>query len=320
MSKTIIPWISIPLPVDPLHVGYRVDRFIHARIPRLSRTRIQHLIRLGQVRRDGEILRPSSRVREGEVVVLLRPAPIEPATPQRYDVLHEDPDLLVIDKPAGLPVHPSARYHRHTLTAVMRTRLGGGHGWEMAHRLDRETSGVLAFGRAGASASVLKRAFQARAIDKEYRALVHGRVSAPMTIDAPLGPAPGSAVRVKMGVVASGLPATTLVEPLRDAEFRGEPITVVRLRPQTGRQHQLRAHLAHVGHGVVGDKLYGLDEQWFIDVVERGRPMTELEEHLGLSRHALHAYALGLPHPARDEWVTFRAPWPRELAAIADLD
>lgn len=316
-------WIPIPLPVGAAHDGYRVDRFIHARIIRLSRTRIQTIIERGQVRdARGPIVRPAHRVHAGEVVTVLRPAPPEPEVVLDYTVRYEDPDLLVIDKPAGLPVHPSARYHRHTLTAVMRTRLGVGHGWEMAHRLDRETSGVMVFGRRGGSGSVLKRSFQHREIDKEYLALVHGRLEDARIIELPLGPAQGSEIRVKMGPRAlddGGVPARTEVEPLAGGSFRGEPITLVRARPRTGRQHQIRVHLAELGHGIVGDKLYGIEEAWFLDVVEHGRPMAELGEELGLWRHALHAVRLELPHPRDGHRLSFGAPWPEELAAILPL-
>ncbi len=302
------------------HDGYRLDRFVSARIPRLSRTRIQLIIAHGQVRdASGPIARPARRVRAGEVITLLRPAPPEPPVVLDYAVLHQEPALLVVDKPAGLPVHPSARYHRHTLTAVMRQRLGPEHGWEMAHRLDRETSGVMLFGRCGASASVLKRSFQRREIDKHYLAIVHGELNTATTIDIPLGPAQDSEIRVKMGSRAvddGGQLACTEVEPLSRGRFRGEPITLVRARPRTGRQHQIRVHLALVGHGVVGDKLYGIEESWFLDVVERGRPLDEVGDHLGLPRHALHATRIELPHPVHGGRVMFSAPWPADLAAI----
>ena len=316
-------WIPIPLPVDETVDGYRLDRFIHAKIPRLSRTRIQQIIARGQVLRGQERLeRPSARVRAGEIVTLMRPAPKEPPVPLRYDVLHQEPGLLVLDKPAGLPVHPSATYQRHTLTAVMRTRLGEGHGWEMAHRLDRETSGVMVFGRRGSTGSVLKRAFAERRIEKRYLALVHGIVESSTVIDEPLAFAEGSEVRVKMGVVPAergGMPARTEVTPLQRGTFRDEPITLVSLRPHTGRQHQLRVHLAHVGHGIVGDKLYGLDERWFIEVAEDRLPMAALDDMLGLWRQALHAASLTVPHPVTGETMTFEAPWPTELAEILAL-
>ncbi|MEX1364013.1 MAG: RluA family pseudouridine synthase [Nannocystaceae bacterium] len=315
-------WIAIPLAVGQAHDGYRVDRFIQARIPRLSRTRVQGFIAKGQVRdAQGPVGRPAQRVHAGQVVTLLRPAPPEPAVVLDYTVRHEDPDLLVVDKPAGLPVHPTATYHLHTLTAVMRQRLGVGHGWDMAHRLDRETSGVMVFGRRGGSASVLKRSFARREIVKEYLALVHGELTTPRVIEIPLGPALDSEIRVKMGERSlgdGGQVARTEIEPLSRGCFRGQPVTLVCARPKTGRQHQIRVHLALVGHGVVGDKLYGLPESWFLDVVEHGRPLAELDAHLGLGRHALHAWRIDLPHPRHGGRVRYGAPWPPELAALIE--
>jgi 23S rRNA pseudouridine1911/1915/1917 synthase len=181
----------------------------------------------------------------------------------------------VIDKPAGLPVHPSASYHRHTLTQLMRTRLGAGHGWEMAHRLDRETSGVMVLGRQrGGSARALKRAFFAREVEKVYWALCHGCLEGQVRIDMSIGPCKGSAIRIKMGPRAmddDGLAAATTVRPLARGEHRGEPITLVEARPETGRQHQIRVHLAEIGHPLLGDKLYGLDEARFLAIVDGGR-------------------------------------------------
>ena len=166
---------------------------------------------------------------------------------------------------------------------------------------------------------MLKRSFQRREVDKEYLALVHGRLATACTLEVPLGAAAGSEIRVKMGPRAladGGLPACTEVEPLAEGSFRGEPITLVRARPWTGRQHQIRVHLALHGHGIVGDKLYGVEEAWFLDIVEGGRPMAEIGDHLGLWRHALHAARIELPHPSDGRRVSFEAPWPAELAAI----
>ncbi|MBL8974174.1 MAG: RluA family pseudouridine synthase, partial [Myxococcales bacterium] len=215
-----------------------------------------------------------------------------------------------------------------TLTALMRERLGSGHGWEMAHRLDRETSGVLIFGRHGGSATALKRAFFARAVEKRYWALVTGCIEGHVRIDMPLGPARDSAIRIKMGpreVEDGGLTAVTEVVPLARGTFRGAPITLVECRPETGRQHQIRVHLTQIGHPLLGDKLYGLPEAKFLAIVEReaegqalppARALAELEAELGLARHALHAASLAFPHPADGRPVRFTAPWPADLAAI----
>lgn len=314
--------IFIPLVVDTGRDGFRLDRFLASRIARLSRTRVQQIVAAGRVRRadTGEVLlRPAQRLRAGEALILERPAPREPPVVLDYAEVHRDPDLLVLDKPAGLPVHPSARYHRHTLTALMRERLGAGHGWEMAHRLDRETSGLLLLGRHGASASALKRAFFARAIDKRYWALCHGCIEGHVRIDMSLGPAEGSAIRIKMGprrIGDGGVTAATQVRPLAHGEFRGRPITLIEARPETGRQHQIRVHLAELGHPLLGDKLYGVDEAKFLAIVDGGRPLAELEAELGLARHALHAVSLELEHPTGGQRVRFTAPWPADLAAI----
>lgn len=323
--------IHIPLVVDAARDGFRLDRFLATRIVRLSRTRVQQIVAAGRVRRadTGEVLlRPGQRMHAGEALVIERPAPREPSVVMDYRELHRDAELLVLDKPAGLPVHPSARYHRHTLTALMRERLGSGHGWEMAHRLDRETSGVLIFGRHGGSATALKRAFFARAVEKRYWALVTGCIEGHVRIDMPLGPARDSAIRIKMGpreVEDGGLTAVTEVVPLARGTFRGAPITLVECRPETGRQHQIRVHLTQIGHPLLGDKLYGLPEAKFLAIVEReaegqalppARALAELEAELGLARHALHAASLAFPHPADGRPVRFTAPWPADLAAI----
>jgi 23S rRNA pseudouridine1911/1915/1917 synthase len=305
--------------------GYRLDRFLALRFTRMSRNRVHKMLAAGGVRcrSSGEVLAKNAlRVRAGQTLVIRRPAPTEPPVVLDYAILHQDPDLLVLDKPANLPVHPSARYHRNTLTALLRRRLGPGHGWEMAHRLDRETSGVMVFGRRQGSGPLLKGSFFRREVGKEYLALVAGRFEGTTLVDIPLGPALGSQILIKVGrreLDDGGVPAQTEVEALAHAEFRGAPITLVRCRPRTGRTHQIRVHMAALGHPLLGDKIYAVSEQEFLDVVENGRPVAELEAKLGLARHALHARSLTLPHPITGATVRFESPWPAELAAIVPL-
>lgn len=315
--------IAIPLEVDPARDGYRLDRFLSHKFRRLSRNRIHQMIARERVIDEGSgvaLTKNSGRVRAGQRLVIHRPAPVEPPVVLDYSVLFEDEWVLVIDKPAGLPVHPSARYHKHTLTAVMRGRLGPDHGWEMAHRLDRETSGVMVFGR-GDSMRQLKGSFFRREVRKEYLALVHGRLEDPVSIDVSLGAAEDSRILIKVGprpIEDGGLEALTRIEPLDFGTFRDEPITLVRALPRTGRTHQIRAHLEYIGHGIVGDKIYGADERVFLEVVEDGRSLDEVGKELGLSRQALHASRLAFPHPATGEHVEFEAPWPPALAAILE--
>jgi 23S rRNA pseudouridine1911/1915/1917 synthase len=317
--------IEFELEVGTAAEGVRLDRFLTQRFVRMSRSRVHKMLEAGGVRcrSSGEVLRKCSlRVRAGQVLVIRRPAPTEPAVLLDYGVIHQDEHLLVLDKPGNLPVHPSARYHRHTLTALMRRRLGPGHGWEMAHRLDRETSGVMVFGRRQGSGPLLKGSFVRREVEKVYLALVAGVLEGPREIDIPLGPAKGSAILIKVGpreLDDGGMPAITHVAPIAYGEFRGAPISLVECRPRTGRTHQIRVHLAEIGHPLLGDKLYATSEQEFLDVVENGRPVSELEDRLGLWRHALHARSLGFPHPLTRERLSFTAAWPPELAEILPL-
>lgn len=314
--------LQIPLTVDAARDGFRLDRFLTSKITRLSRTRVQQIVAAGRVRRadTGEpLLRPAQRLRAGESLIVERPAPKEPPVVMDYTVLHADAALLVLDKPAGLPVHPSASYHRHTLTQLLRTRLGAGHGWEMAHRLDRETSGVMVLGRRGGSAATLKRAFFSRTVEKTYWALCRGCLEEQVRIDMPLGPALGSAIRIKMGPRAlddGGLTAVTVVRPLAVGEHRGAKITLVEARPETGRQHQIRVHLAEIGLPLLGDKLYGLPEAKFLAIADGSRSMASLGEELGLARHALHAASLAIDHPEDGLRRLFTASWPADLAEI----
>ncbi len=319
--------ITIELDVGLVGDRVRVDRYLASLFTRLSRARIHKMIAQGRVRDvgSGAVLDKASRLREGQRLVVQRPRPQEPNVVLDYRELFRDDDLLAIDKPAGLPVHPSARYHLHTLTALMRERLGSQHGWEMAHRLDRETSGVMLFGRRGRSEVTLKQAFFRREVAKEYLALVHGHLERSTVIDIPLGAASDSKIRIKVGPRAEalgGLPARTEVTPLAHGSFRDHPITLIRACPQTGRTHQIRVHLDAIGHAILGDKMYGIAEDRFLAVMEGGRPIGELEEELGLSRHALHAYRLTFRHPTRreSETMVLTSPWPRELADLLTCD
>ena len=303
--------ITIRFTVQPAHDGWRLDRFIKARISRLSRTRIQKMIR-SQAELGGPAVRPSSRVRAGQEVTLLRPAPEEPDVPLTYDVLYSDEALLAIAKPAGLPVHATARFHRHTLTAVLRQRFPEGEVPQLAHRLDRETSGVMLLGRNRQAGSGLKESFRRRRVHKRYLALVHGRPDDRWTVDLPLGPDVPSGIRVKMGVVKDGLPALTRFETL---ERRGA-FSLVDASPETGRQHQIRAHLGACGFPVVGDKLYG-EEPCLLEYLETG--MTDsLLDRLLLPRQALHAAGITFPHPVTGEETNIECALPEDLVEFWD--
>jgi 23S rRNA pseudouridine1911/1915/1917 synthase len=247
-------------------------------------------------------------------VVLLRPAPVEPDVPRTFNVLYQDEQIVAIDKPAGLPVHATARFHRNTLTSVLRERfaeVGSGEVPILAHRLDRETSGLVLLGATREAAVALKDLFRRRRIEKRYLAIVFGEAPDQGVVDLPLGPDGASGIRVKMGVDPNGLPARTRY---RSLEARGG-FTLLEAHPETGRQHQIRAHLAALGHPVVGDKLYGHDPGCFFEFLETG--WTEsLEQRLLLPRQALHAADVTLPHPASGEPLAISCPMPADLQAF----
>ncbi len=299
--------ITIRFTVQPCHDGWRLDRFIKARISRLSRTRIQKMIR-SQEELGAAALRPSARVRAGQEVALLRPAPEEPDVPMYFDVLVEDAALMAICKPAGLPVHATARFHRNTLTALLRQRFQDKDEVpQLAHRLDRETSGVMLLGCTAEAGAALKASFRKRLVHKRYLAVVHGQPEQRWTVDLPLGQDVASGIRVKMGVTNDGQPALTRFSTL---ERRGD-FSLVEALPETGRQHQIRAHLGACGYPIVGDKLYG-EEPFLLEYLETG--WTEsLQQRLLLPRQALHAAAVSFPHPATGEETTVESPLTEDL-------
>jgi len=307
--------ILLTFPVAPEHAGMRLDRFIQSRIPRLSRTRAAQIVAGCAYRHDGRRRRPSDRVQANEVVVLVRPRFEEPEVPRHFGVVFEDEDVLAVDKPAGLPVHPTATYHRNTLTALLRERYGDPPP-HIAHRLDRETSGVLVCGKHPLAERRLKVAFEKRRTGKRYLAIVRGAVRDDLDlIELPLGPARnGPHYLMEVRGAEGGSEARTRLA----VRERQEDHTLVELAPETGRQHQLRVHLAAVGHPIVGDKMYGPEGVApFLAYVEAGGVTTpELVGRLGHDRHALHAFELEVPHPRDGMPLRLAAPLAPDLRAL----
>jgi len=302
--------IELHFPVHPQFDGWRLDRYLAARIPRLSRSRIQKMIR-SQPELGGAPLRPSQHVRGGQTLRLLRPAPVEPDVPRTFTVLHQDAHLLAIDKPAGLPVHATARFHKNTLTAVLRERYPEGPVPGIGHRLDRETSGLMLLGIGREAVAALKQAFRQRRVEKRYLAIAHGHAPDAGVIDLALGPDLESGIRIKMAVREDGLPARTRYRTL---ERRGA-FSLIEAAPETGRQHQIRAHLAALGHPVLGDKLYGQPAEVWLEYIETGWTPA-LAARLTLPRQALHAAAATFPHPGSGERLELRCPLAPDLAAF----
>ncbi|MCM2333230.1 MAG: RluA family pseudouridine synthase [Anaeromyxobacteraceae bacterium] len=304
--------------VERNYAGWRLDRYLMEKIRRLDAEKAAFLVEHRLDAADGARLEPGTLVSPGLAFSLWREAEPEPETPLHFGVVHDDGALLVVDKPSGLPIHPTARYFEHTFTALAKARFPD-RKVDPAHRLDRETSGLLACGSAPEWTSRLKRSFADGRVEKAYLAIALGAPAEDaFVVEAPLALTLQSEVRVRMHVHAGGAASATAFEVLgRRVGADRAPVVLLACRPRTGRQHQIRAHLHHVGLPLVGDKIYGPDERIFDRFTRRA--LTE-DDHraLRLPRQALHAWRLSLPHPRTGEPAAFEAPLPPDLQAFWD--
>ena len=295
--------------------GLRLDHFVKTQIERLSRTRIQQIIETQLTRVSGGTVKSSTNVIAGEHYVIRRPAKQEPPCPRTFTVVASDPRFYVVDKPGFLPVHASAKFYFNTLTRVLGERFPDEPELQICHRLDRETSGCLVVARDRAAATVIKQAFAVKdVVTKQYLALVHGVPpwTEETTLDIPLRLAqPTDATRlpfVRMLPGPGGLPSMTKVR----VEEARDGCALVRCTLLTGRQHQIRAHLAAVGFPIVGDKLYTHGDDAFIRFCNEGL-VPDLAAKFILPRHALHAARVTFPHPATKAPITAEAPLPKDM-------
>jgi 23S rRNA pseudouridine1911/1915/1917 synthase len=291
----------------------RVDRFV-ADATGLSRSHVQKLISAGNLTSDGIPLRANAVVRPGTPLRLVvpEPAPLDLAPAPDIDVaiVHEDTDLLIVDKPAGLVVHPSPGHSDGTLVNALLAHGGAASFGGIAgvrrpgivHRLDRDTSGLLMVARTDAAQASLMAQLKARRVKKTYQALVHGEVAAAVgRIEAPIGRDPKH--RTRMAIVADGRAATTGYR-VRE-RFAGW--TLLELDLVTGRTHQIRVHLDAIGHPIAGDPLYGTGTS------RRGPDVPG-----GLRRLFLHSWRLELTSPSSGELIRAEAPLPEELETVLE--
>jgi 23S rRNA pseudouridine1911/1915/1917 synthase len=306
------------LRVPPESAGMRLDRFVQSQLKRTSRTRAQYIVRRSAFDAAGKRLIASDRVSAEQRVLLWREPWDEIAVPTDLPVLYEDEHLFAIAKPAGVPVHPSARYHRNTVVKLL--ALARGHeDFTLAHRLDRETSGVLLLAKSHEADRGIKKQLQARVtVEKRYLALTWGvppqneqRVDLPLELD------PESRLRVKMRVARGGmgLTAATRFIVLGRAEHEGRSYALVACDLETGRQHQIRVHLAALGCPVVGDKLYGPDPELFARGADQSLTADD-RAVLELDRHALHAHRLAFDHPITRARLSIEAPVPADFTSF----
>lgn len=306
--------VEIPFEVARHDHGLRLDVFLCRRIPRMSRSLAARLVKRGRVRKvpfEG-ILRPSVKVAFGDRVVLKRKPLLEaPVDDVVIPIVHEDEAVVAVNKPGDLVVHPTASAYHRTAIRILRDRLGEPE-LDLAHRIDKETSGLLLLARTFEAASSLKTQFAERNVEKSYLAVVHGRPGPDrFEVDVPLRLA-ASVSNVVMEVHEAGGPAYTEVIVLA----RGRDASLVEARPKTGRQHQIRVHLLHAGHPLVGDKLYVGGEQFFMDALAGAFSPEEVQACVGHGRQALHAHAATFTHPLTCERTTLQAPLTPDLEQL----
>jgi len=284
----------------------RLDQFLAKRLPEYSRSRLQQLIRTGFVRLNEQVPRPRQIVRSGDKIDLLEP-PLEKIEtlpePIPLDVLFEDDDLIVINKPAGLTVHPGAGQREHTLVNALLsycTTLSGIGGKErpgIVHRLDKETSGCVVVAKNDIAHRELSKQFAARTVEKIYLALVAGKLRKPAgLIEEKIGRHPVHRRRMRVTSLR-GRTATTEYRVIRSSN----QASLIECRLHSGRTHQVRVHLHHLGHPVLGDKIYA--------------PRFAKN----FPRQMLHAWKLGFHHPGTGDWKILEAPLPADFATAIKL-
>ncbi len=308
------------LRVPPEAAGMRVDRFVQTQLKRTSRTRAAAIVARGAYSPDARRLRGGDRVKAEQAILLWREPWDEQAPDVEIPVLHEDPDLLAVNKPPFIPVHPTARYHKSTVVKLLEAARGGEHLY-LAHRLDRETSGVLLLSRTSIADRRVKVQLAARdGVLKQYAAIAWGWPEwDALRVDLPLELDPTSRTKVKMRVArpGEGLASATACEVLgrRAHPETGRRYALIRCTLETGRQHQIRVHLAASGLPLVGDKLYGPDDGLFTRGAD-GALTDDDRRALELERHALHAAVLEIDHPTRGGRLRVEAPLAADLAAF----
>jgi 23S rRNA pseudouridine1911/1915/1917 synthase len=303
---------SFAVPTDS--AGARLDVFLTSVLEGHSRSNVQRLIKEGHVHVDGRTAKANQPMKAGQTIVVELPEPVDPA-PQAealpLPIVYQDSDLIVIDKPAGMVVHPAAGHAGGTLVNALLhhvsdlSGIGGEKRPGIVHRLDRGTSGLMVVAKNDAAHEELSRQFQDREVEKEYIALVWGEVQSGRRIDAPIGRDPVNRKKMSAKARRSREAVTRIVK----TEKFGVVLTLAHIAIYTGRTHQIRVHLNAIGHPIVGDSLYG--------GVHRRVP-GDLRAVTHLTRPFLHAARLAFTHPTDNRRMEFTSPLPEDLQRVLD--
>ncbi|HPJ37095.1 MAG TPA: RluA family pseudouridine synthase [Spirochaetota bacterium] len=291
--------------MDPV----RLDQYLARRFSYLSRSQWQQEIKSGKIEINGAPAhRPHHRVISGDTLLYSGREIAEPPVNTDFGILYEDENLIAVSKSGNIPTHPSGRFFNNTLSMVLQNHYG--HPVYPLHRLDRETSGIILFAKNTDFASLMHT--HIKNASKTYIAVVHGNMeSSEIRITAPIGNDFTSPVRKKRGIEDSGESAITVVRRL----FCFDTYTLVKALPETGRLHQIRVHLHHCGYPILGDKLYGLDDTFYLEFIERGLD-EELLEKLTFPRSALHSRSYSFYHPLMKKTLHLKSPLPGDMKSF----
>lgn len=303
---------SAKVPLE--HAGRRLDQVLAELFPQFSRSRLQGWIKRGYVSLDQQTCTAKQKVFGGECVsmqAVVETVHHDVAQDTDFEVVFEDPDFLVINKPVGLVVHPAAGHHDGTLMNGLLFRYPELKHLQRAgiiHRLDKDTSGLMVVARSMSAHHALTKQLQERRIGRRYRALVHGEMVAGGSVEAAIGRHPS--VRIKMAVRADGKPALTHYRVKQ--RFKG--FTCLDVALETGRTHQIRVHMSHIGYPIVGDPVYRGRLHW-----PKGTPSVVIAALRNFQRQALHAYAIELNHPGNGEPMQWQQALPNDMAELITL-
>jgi 23S rRNA pseudouridine1911/1915/1917 synthase len=321
MSDETILRSRIPVNAE----GRALSDYLSSRFRYQDREVWEDLIRLGKVTVNGKVVGPRQPLRKGDLVsysVILREPPVD----RDIRILHEEEAFLVALKPGNLPSHADGNFIKNTFIYLIHERLSG-DGWKgkahLVHRLDRETSGLMVVAKRKEAHRGLVRQFEQGLVEKEYLAVARGDVSGTrFSVDLPIGKDPSSQVSVRYKAVPPGTPFSKPASTgfIKVQDLKGSAL--LRCVPRTGRTNQIRVHLDHLGHPLVGDKLYGRSDEQFLAFIRHvksgGDPSTAALD--GVARHLLHASKLVFDHPGTGKRLTFEAPLPADMASYIEAN
>lgn len=306
--------------VPPEDEGVRLDRFLAVRIPAYSRSQLRTAISLGEVLIDGKRAKPAYKLKTSQFVIceLSKPA-VELPEPEDIplDILYEDEHLVAINKPAAMVVHPAKGHWQGTLVSALThhfsklSRVGGEQRPGIIHRLDRDTTGVIIVAKHDEAHSLIATQFERRTTIKEYHCLTLGIPDRDRDIiDAPIGPHPYHRERM---AIRHDHPKKRAATTFYEVAERFRHIALVKVRPKTGRTHQIRVHMSYVGYPILADRLYGGKLNVTKQFLETGRDDMSADSVEVLHRQALHAASLTIKHPFTAKDLTFNAPYPDDF-------